>query len=177
VIFSVSPLYARSYRDGYTGSKKIRSKFFTVYAESDGALRSFEYNIDVPSSIRAIIHEPTVLYETGDVGGELDILYLAVSEILDINLRKYSCNVKVCQDAQSLAAVSKKLFGRVIDVPAFYVLDNNTIYVNGDDVSINVFGHELSHAIQNEYFVVPPPEKIQEVLAGYVEFQLRKYSH
>jgi hypothetical protein len=37
-----------------------------------------------------------------------------------------------------------------------------------------VLGHEIAHAIMSHYFVVLPSEKIQEVLAGFVEYQLRK---
>jgi hypothetical protein len=174
IIFSCSSLFALDFKDGYKGNKRLKSNFFTVYFESDQALNNFEFAIDVPYNIRALTLEPTVLYETGDVAGELDILYLAVSAILDIELSKYSCKIKVCDDAESLSRISNRLFGRTIDVPAFYVLENNTIYVDARDVNINILGHELAHAIQNEYFVVPPPQKIQEVLAGYVEYQLRK---
>jgi len=35
-------------------------------------------------------------------------------------------------------------------------------------------GHEIGHAVISNYFVVQPPIRIQEVLAGYVEYQLRK---
>jgi len=34
--------------------------------------------------------------------------------------------------------------------------------------------HEIAHAVISHYFIVPPPAKIQEVLAGYVEYDLRK---
>lgn len=32
----------------------------------------------------------------------------------------------------------------------------------------------MGHALMSHYFVVQPSVKIQEVLAGYVEYQLRK---
>ncbi|MEI8176206.1 MAG: hypothetical protein WCG78_05005, partial [Candidatus Omnitrophota bacterium] len=84
--------------------------------------------------------------------------------------------IKVCRDADGLSAVAEKLFGKPIKTAGFYVFAADTLYVNADSISINILGHELSHAIQSHYFVVPPPVKIQEVLAGYVEFQLRKYA-
>ena len=55
--------------------------------------------------------------------------------------------------------------------------DINTIYVDSENININIFGHELSHAIQSHYFVVPTSNKMQEILAGYVEYQLRKYTN
>lgn len=177
VTIQAQPAAAARINDGYRGNKKISSEYFTVYAEDTSALNRFEYHFTVPSSIDAIVPEPTVIYDTGDVGGELDVLYLAIAEILDIHIKKFHCNVKVCSDAASLARISERLFGRTVRVPAFYVVDNNTIYVDASNISINVLGHELAHALQNEYFVVPPPVKIQEVLSGYVEYQLRKYAH
>jgi hypothetical protein len=39
-----------------------------------------------------------------------------------------------------------------------------------------MLGHEIAHAIISSFFIVPPPEKIQEVLAGYVDYSLLKKS-
>ena len=50
----------------------------------------------------------------------------------------------------------------------------NTIYASAENFKIGVIGHEIAHAVISHYFVVQPSVKIQEVLAGYVEYQLRK---
>jgi hypothetical protein len=52
--------------------------------------------------------------------------------------------------------------------------EGNTIYVSLKDVSLGMLAHEVAHAIISSYFVVAPPEKVQEVLAGYVEYSIRK---
>ena len=39
---------------------------------------------------------------------------------------------------------------------------------------LKVLGHEIGHAVISHYFVVLPSVKVQEVLAVYVEYQLRK---
>jgi hypothetical protein len=57
---------------------------------------------------------------------------------------------------------------------SFYVYDLNTIYVSAGSFKREVLGHEIAHAVISHYFVVQPPMKAQEVLAGYVEYQLRE---
>ena len=69
------------------------------------------------------------------------------------------------------------LFGQEVQPGGFYVSSIDTLYVDAEYVNIHILGHELSHAIQVHYFVVPPPAKIQEILAGYVEYQFRKYTN
>ena len=93
---------------------------------------------------------------------------------MDIRLKKFHSEVKICQDAASLSLVAANLFGRSIQSRAFYVVALDTLYVDAETVNLHVLGHELSHAVQAKYFVVPPPEKIQEILAGFVEYELRK---
>jgi hypothetical protein len=57
---------------------------------------------------------------------------------------------------------------------SFFVNDLNTIYIAADHFDVGVLGHEIAHTVQSHYFVVAAPTKVQEVLAGYVEYQLRK---
>jgi hypothetical protein len=74
-----------------------------------------------------------------------------------------------------LAGIYRRLFDRDLgEVKSFYVYELNTIYTSAENFRRGIIGHEIGHAIMSHYFVVQPPVKIQEVLAGYVEYQLRK---
>ncbi|MBZ0167188.1 MAG: hypothetical protein K8I00_10320 [Candidatus Omnitrophica bacterium] len=55
---------------------------------------------------------------------------------------------------------------------AYYNEDENTIYVHVDYNSDGVMAHELAHAVINHYFPTPPPSKVQEILAQYVDRNL-----
>jgi len=57
---------------------------------------------------------------------------------------------------------------------SFYVNDISAIYISGENFRREILGHEIAHAIINHYFVVSPPIKVQEILAKYIEYQLRK---
>lgn len=163
--------------DGFVGKKKLKSKYFTIHIAKDVDIDYLALRIAAPTSLKSTVTDPYIYKTENELGGELDALFLIVSDILDIHLKKnFKCIVKIVRDHENLMHISNSLFGTAIQTGGFYVTANNTIYVDADSVSIHILGHELAHAIQVQYFVVPPPVKIQEVLSGYVEYQLRKYS-
>ncbi len=55
---------------------------------------------------------------------------------------------------------------------AQYSRDKKCITVAVDRVTDGVLAHEIAHAVINSYFQVPPPKKVQEILAQYVDRQL-----
>ncbi len=170
--------YASAVRDGFQAAKIIKSHYFNIYVESGVDLENLTMMLSVPPSIKTIIRKPASFVDSYILPDQLDTLFLAVSEIMDIHLNEFNCNLKICRNTSQLSAVANTLFGMQIQKPGgFYVVAIDTLYIDAESVTINVLGHELSHAIQCHYFVVPPPEKLQEVLAGYVEYQLRKYTN
>lgn len=104
----------------------------------------------------------------------LDGLFSRVCDILDMQLYSYQGTIKICRDGKHLSSVYRQLFNRDTEMAAFYVSELNTIYIDSERFIPAVLGHEIGHAIMCQYFVVPPPVKVSEVLAGYVEYQLRK---
>lgn len=163
--------------DGFKAEVKTKSRYFNIYIKGGVDIQGLTMKLAVPPSIRSIIREPADFLGSYTLYDQLDTFFLAVLEIMDIRLKKFKCTLKICKDASQLSDVAKKLFGRKVKAGGFYVAGIDTIYVDAEDVTIEILGHELSHAIQVHYFVVPPPEKIQEILAGYVEYQLRKYTN
>ena len=45
-------------------------------------------------------------------------------------------------------------------------------YGRCNDGLVGVLAHEVAHAIINQYFAVPPPSKVQEILSQYVDKHL-----
>ena len=52
---------------------------------------------------------------------------------------------------------------------ALYSHKTKSITVYADRVTDGVFAHEIAHAVICNYFSEPPPRKIQEILAQYVD--------
>jgi len=166
--------YAEDAKDGFITARTLESRYFTILVEGGVNTQKLAMMLSVPPSIRAIVRDPIPYATSYELTDQLDIFFLAVSEIMDVRLKDFKCKIKICKDASSLSAVAGSLFGIELTPGGFYVVAVDTLYIDAENVNLNIFGHELSHAIQCHYFVVPPPERLQEVLAGFVEYQLRK---
>jgi len=170
---TISTVYG--YDDGFSAAGKSEGKYFTVFLASgvdEGELIP-KINISQTDKILTGADQGEISF-TG-LAGMLDILFLRVSGILDIPLYSFKGNIKICKDNEQLARIYSNLFtdeleGRL----SFYIPELNTIYVSTDSFTRAIVGHEIAHALINRYFVVPPPMKTQEILSGYVEYQLRK---
>jgi len=57
-------------------------------------------------------------------------------------------------------------------VRAWYIYEQNTIYINNDDVHEGILAHEMAHAIIDHYLTVRPPKATAEILARYVDKHL-----
>ena len=98
-----------------------------------------------------------------------------VSDILDMHIYSLKINIKVCRTPEELSELYKNMFNTGLGhQKSFYVYRTNTIYAYEDSFKREIIGHEMAHAILCHYFPVPPPVKIQEVLAMYVEYSLRR---
>ena len=105
------------------------------------------------------------------INSTLDTLYLAVSNILGIHIYNFKVNLVILPDKEGL---SKILVENGVDIEShsYYYYQKNTIYVSFADLRLGVLAHEVSRAIISHYFVVPPPENIQEILSGYIEYSI-----
>jgi hypothetical protein len=108
---------------------------------------------------------------------KLEILFSRSGDLMDMHIYSYKGAIKVFTNHQKLQEFFKSLF-KDNELPctgySFYSADYNSIYISSENFKREIIGHELGHAIMTHYFVVQPSIKIQEVLAGYIEFQLRK---
>lgn len=165
--------------DGFLATKKISGKYFTVFYESGVDISVLPEQLNISPSDRILVGKTAVArpFSDEEIAEMLDILFLRVCDILDMRLYSFAGNIKICRDNARLAKVYFELFKRELNnMQSFYVYELNTIYVSAQNFKRGVVGHEIAHAIISHYFVVQPSVKIQEVLAGYVEYQLRKPS-
>ena len=103
-----------------------------------------------------------------------DSIYLEVSDILDIHMYSFKGVISIMPNKVGIHDILSAYMTEPPDVPAFYFHERNTVYVSLADMNLGILSHEIAHAIIDKYFVVTPPAKVQEVLAGYVEYSIRK---
>ena len=108
------------------------------------------------------------------LGALLDSLYLEVSDILDIHIYSIKLKFEVVSNHARLSEIVRRLIGKNVNTAAFYMHDNQTIYAAADTITSGILAHEIAHAVLMHYFVVPPPEKLQEIMCGYVEYSINK---
>ncbi|NQS99649.1 MAG: hypothetical protein HQ595_01075, partial [Candidatus Omnitrophica bacterium] len=96
--------------------------------------------------------------------------------ILDMRLyNNFRGKVKICRNDYQLQRTYLNLLSTDLNSNfPFYIHSSKTIYVSAENFTTQALGHEIAHAVISHYFVVLPSVKTQEVLAGYVEYQLRK---
>ena len=164
--------------DGFTAAEKIAGRYFTVSYQPGVDFSSLLEQLDIGPSDRLLAGKSanTKLPPKEELAEMLDTLFLRVCNILDMRLyNKFQGQIKICKSDGQLRQVYFNFFSQQLNSNyPFYIHHYKTIYVSAENFTSAVMGHEIAHAVISNYFVVLPPVKIQEVLAGYVEYQLRK---
>ena len=163
--------------DGLGFKKKIEGKYVTVYASSGLDAAGLAQQLDIRPSDEILAGRSVGSHNSSEeeLGQMLDTLFLQVSNILDMHLYSLNTDIKICRTVAELDDVYTRLFNASLGGRrSFYVYDFNSIYVSAEAFQPGIIGHEMSHAIIGHFFAVPAPVKVQEVLAMYVEYNLKK---
>lgn len=152
-----------------------KGKYFTVRAvagvEPTAVLSKLQF--DHFSRPESLLADKTA-DSRSTLANTLDSLYGEVSDILDIHMYSFEGTLVIVADQPAVAREFRAIFGADFGERSFYLAEKNTIYISFRDLTLGMLGHEIAHAILTRYFVVPTPVTVQEVLAGYVEYSLRK---
>jgi hypothetical protein len=169
-------VFALEIEDGFGSAGKIESKHFVVYYTPQVDIAGLVQRLNISPSDRLLAGQAINRggpYES-ELAEMLDTLFMQVCDILDMQLYSFQGNIKICQDSGQLNKIYNGLFNRGLTANSFYVYSFNTIYISMPEFKREILGHEIAHAIISHYFVVQPPIKIQEILAQYTEYNLRK---
>jgi hypothetical protein len=145
-----------------------KGQYYTIFGARSLDTGALVRTLDIGTISRSGISSASSLADS------IDALYSQVSDTLDIHIYSYHGKLKFLANQSEVSSVFNGIFGHPFPERSFYLHERNTIYISADDTTMGMLGHEMAHAIISHYFVTPPPEKVQEVLAGYVEYHLRK---
>ncbi len=157
-------------------TKIATGKYFEIYAPSQSDAYQILEKIDFFSLRPEQVLDPKSDNINQSLPDVLDAVYLETSDILDIHSYSFRGKIKFLPNAQSVESIFSKYSGYRMHERSFYFFDQNTIYISLEDTTLGMLGHEIAHAIISHYFVVPPSTKVQEVLCGYVDYNLKKRS-
>ena len=163
-----------SYAQEESLSRIANSKYFEVYAPARANLYDILRRVDFFSLRPEQILDDKIQNLNQVSSDVIDAIYLETSDILDIHMYSFRGKIKFLDSAKSVQDVFRKYSGYKMNERSFYFHDKKTIYISLEDATLGMLGHEIAHAIISHYFVVPPSTKVQEVLCGYVDYNLKK---
>jgi len=156
-------------------AETIETKYFTVSLCDGCNPSSFAQKINATGLFRLDALSKNDSDIRSVIKDGIDSLFLEVCDALDIGLKSYRGRIVVYPD---IVEVNKAISGdsQIIEanLPSVYIPSYNTIYISFNDATAGMLAHEMAHAVISTFFVVAPPPKVQEILAGYVEYSIRK---
>ena len=169
--------FARGPEDGFVASRKMDGRYFSVQIAPGVEELQLVQELGIGPEHKILAGQAVggARFSSNSLPDLMDALFLWSCNVLDMQLFSYRGTVKIVTDETALAGIYRRLFGvEHTGEKAFYVYECNTLYVAAPNFTKEIVGHEVAHAIISNFFVVQPPAKVAEVLAGYIEYQLRK---
>jgi hypothetical protein len=103
---------------------------------------------------------------------KVDAVFEKAQKILDMRQGIKKVVIRIYPDKKHFHEVQYLAGREKSRLQAWYIFEQNTIYLNNDDVHEGILAHEIAHAIIDHYLTVRPPKAAAEILARYVDEHL-----
>jgi hypothetical protein len=155
-------------------SQVVTTKYTILEFNSTEDITAFNDAIafEAHNSLTSIFNSPTLIDIKTDLARKIDLLFEKVRLILDMRKPMKKVTIRVHSNDEQLKDSFQKTFKQQDSPRGWYLFENNTIYLNVQDVHEGMLAHELGHAIIDHYFAVKPPRATAEILAKYVDRHL-----
>lgn len=108
------------------------------------------------------------------ISARLQFLLMRVEDVLGMKPMIARVDLKVLRSREELQEKSFEITRQREDHKAFYAHGLRTIFSSEQDIIDSIIAHEMAHAVIDHYFMAPPPSKVAELLAGYVDEHLER---
>ena len=163
--------------DDFGAATKVDSEHFTIYYKPGADINNLISQLRV-SPTDQILTNLTLNTSSPQarLSSMVEVLFARVSDVLDMHIYSLKANIKIFANQQDLTDFYNNLFHTSIPYTGFgfYLDDTKSIYMSAENFRREILGYEMGHAIMGRYFALQPSVRIQEVLGGYIEYQLRK---
>lgn len=146
----------------------VKTRYATIVYNNEKYLTEFNDQVSL-GSLSYLMGSRGSLTAAEEAGNKLDAIVDRVEAVLDMFPRSLKFKMVLLPSSTDVQKVYRQKYGRSPDYIAFYSPRDNTVFVSLADVRVGVLAHELTHVILVNYFGVSPPDKVQEVLAEFVE--------
>lgn len=167
--------------------QSLPTKYTVLHFQSQEDLEQFNKDIDYSSSIGfgALFGSSDGKDFNAKLIKKIDDLFVRAQQILD--MRKYMRRVQIniyhnkeklqeaynhISDVKTDSGQTEHIVKPQFDFRAWYLFDQNTIYLQINDIDEGMLAHEMAHSIIDNYFQVRPPPAAAEIMARYVDAHL-----
>ncbi len=153
--------------DSVSYGYEIESHYATINYERKEHLTKFSKAIAFGNPSSSAMTERTLKTED-EVIRQIDDLTEKVKRLLRLfpGEVKFRIVLLPLRDVQRIYSARYRMN---VEYVAFYALEDKTIFVSVDDITIHVLAHELAHVVIDHSFHVCPSVEVQERLAQFVE--------
>ena len=152
-----------------------RGEYFDIYADRSIDIYDLLIKLDHDYSLRLQDPERPAARDLKEaLFDTFDELFREVEGILNITIPAFHGQVHILKDQSAVSKEFKRLNHTECAEAGFYYPRKNIVFISFDGLALGAMGYQVAQAILERYFVVTPPGNVREVLAGYVEYNLRK---
>jgi hypothetical protein len=149
----------------------LESRYATIIYDNDSLLREFNRGVGL-RGLSYLMANRSNLTVADEVKNKVDVIAERVQVVLEMYVKTLKFRIVLLPSAREVRRVYNSKYGKEVSFISFYSPGEKAIYLSTDDADLRIFGHEVAHAIIDQYFKVPPSVKIHEMLAKYAETHL-----
>jgi hypothetical protein len=154
----------------------IKGNSITILYLPDANIRKLEARLrerDVPinQEYRMLLSNRSLSMEDR-LKARVEIILLRVEDILGMDPKDLHVKIRVFKTRKDMNDAYAWMFNEQANFKSFYIHYFQSVYTNEQDFIDSVMAHELGHAVIDHYFSMPPPTRMAELMATYVDAQL-----
>ncbi|MEW6571046.1 MAG: hypothetical protein AB1390_07715 [Nitrospirota bacterium] len=153
-------------------SYELKTRYTTIVYETEDQLRRFNREIRL-GRLSYLMRDKVSITMGDEVRNKIDVIVERVQSILEMFPREMTFKLILLSSDSEVRATFKNRYGKNVDYVAFYSPKEKTVFVSIKDVEMGVLAHEIAHVVIDQYYGVPTPAKLHEILAQYVEMHLK----
>ncbi len=156
----------------------IQGDSITVWYLPSANIRKLEARLrerDVPmhQEYRMLLSNRSLSMEDR-LKARIEIILLRVEDILGMDPKDFHVKIRIFKTRQEMNDAYAWMFNQQANFKSFYMHYFRSIYTNEQDFLDSVMAHELGHAVIDHYFSLPPPSRMAELMATYVDAHLEE---
>jgi len=175
LVFLILSGSAFALSDSDTQWNSIETKYTVIHYQSEKDLAKFSKKVDFGEkegfsvlSFLGVGKDKLI----GRVSAKVDAVYERAQEILDMRRKMKKLVINIYHNEDHLHKAYTEIYKEPCQVRAWYIFDQNTVYVQVDDLHEGMLAHEMAHSIIDHYLLMSPPAASAEILARYVDANL-----